>query len=244
VDRLTRRQLKQDEFRETFDRFEDYLKQHYQDIVTVILLAGAVVGLAAGMKYYVDRQEAAANADLGAALKTFRAYVGTAAPGALGPDTETYATTQTKYKKALDQFNAIVQKYRMYPRPKAVAIARYHAGICQALVGDQAAAIKTLQEAGLDPSADREIAALARFALADELAKAGKLPEAVKLYQGLADHPTLSVPRATALLGMADAYRASQPARARQIYQQVDKEFGSDATVAEALRQQMTSLPQ
>jgi len=242
VDRLTRRQLKQDEFRETFDRFEDYLKQHYQDIITVILLAAAVVGLAAGLKYYVDRQEAAANTELGAALKTFRAYVGTAAPGALGPDTETYATAQTKYKKALDQFNAIVQKYRMYPRPKAVAMARYHAGICQALLGDQAAAIKTLQEAGLDR--DREIAALARFALADELAKAGKLPEAVKLYQELADHPTLTVPRATALLGMADAYRASQPARARQIYQQVDKEFGSDATVAEALRQQMTSLPQ
>lgn len=242
MDRLTRRQLKQDEFRETFDRFEDYFKQHYQDIITVVLLAAAVVGLAAGLRYYVDRQDAAANADLGAALKTFRAYVGAAAPGSLGPDTESYPTAQAKYKKALEEFNAIAQKYRMYPRPKAVAIARYHAGICQALLGDQAAAIKTLQEVGLDR--DQEVAALARFALADDLAKAGKLPEAVKLYQELADHPTLSVPRATALLAMADAYRASQPARARQIYQQVDKEFGSDTTVAETLKQQMASLPQ
>jgi len=242
VDRLTRRQLKQDEFRVTFERFEDYLKQHYQDIITVVLLAVAVVGLAAGLKYYVDRQETAANIELAAALKTFRAYVGSAAPGELGQGAEAYPTEQAKYKKALDEFSAIAQKYRIYPRPKAVAIARYHVGVCQALLGDQAAALKTLEEASRD--GDREIAALARFALADELAKAGKLSEAAKLYQDLADHTTLSVPRATALLALADAFRASQPARARQIYQQVEKEFASDAMIAETVKQQMSSLPQ
>jgi tetratricopeptide (TPR) repeat protein len=241
VDRLTRRQLKQDEFRETFDRFEDYIKQHYQDILTVTLLVVVVVGAAAGLRYYVDRQEAEANAELGVALKTFRAYVGAAAPGTLGPNAETYPTAQAKYKKALEKFNAIIPKYRMYPRPKAVAIARYQAGICQALLGDHAAAIKTLREASLEP--DREIAALARFALADELAKTGKLPEAAKIYQELADRPTLSVPKATALLAMADAYRASQPARARQIYKDLEKEFGSDPTVAEMLKEEMSSLP-
>ena len=242
MDRLTRRQLKQDEFRETFERFEDYIKQHYQDIITVVVLAAAVVGLAAGLKAYVDRQEATANADLAAALRTFRAYVGTAPAGELGTGAETYPTQQAKYKKALDEFNAIVQKYRIYPRPKAVSIARYHMGVCQALTGDQAGALKTLEEAGRDR--DHEIAALARFALADDLAKAGKLPEATKLYQDLADHPTLSVPRATALLAQADAYRAAQPARARQIYQQVQKEFGSDAVVAETVKEQISSLPQ
>jgi tetratricopeptide (TPR) repeat protein len=242
VDRLTRRQLKQDEFRETFDRFEDYLKHHYQDILTVTLLVVVVVGAALGLKLYVDRQEADADAALGAALMTFRAYVGTAAPGTLGPDAETYPTAQAKYKKALDEFNAIVQKYRMYPRPKAVTIARYQAGVCQALLGDQAGAIKTLEEAGHDR--DGEVAALARFALADELAKTGKLAEGAKIYQELADRPTLSVPRATALLAMADAYRSSQPARARQIYNNLQKEFGSDPTVAETIKQELSSLPQ
>lgn len=243
MDRLTRHQLKQDEFRETFDRFEDYLKQHYQDILTVTLLVVVVVGAAVGLRYYVDRQEAEANADLGAALtKTLHAYVGAAAPSTLGPNAETYPTAQAKYKKALEEFNAIIQKYRMYPRPKAVAIARYHAGVCQALLGNDAAAIKTLQEASLER--DREIAALARLALANELAKTGKLPEAAKIYQELADRPTLSVPKATALLAMADAYRASQPARARQIYKDLENEFGADAAVAQTLKQEMSSLPQ
>jgi tetratricopeptide (TPR) repeat protein len=241
VDRLTRHQLKQDEFRETFDRFEEYLKQNYQSIVTVAILMIAVVGLAGGLKYYINHQEAEANTDLGAALKTFRAYVGTAAPGTLEPDAETFPTAQAKYKKALDQFTAITQKYRMYPQPKAVAIARYQVGICQALLGDHAAALKTLQEAGR--VRDREIASLAQLALAGELVKSGKLPEAAKICQELADRPTLSVPKATALLALGDAYRASQPARARQIYEQVQKQFGSNATVAEVVKQQIASLP-
>ena len=60
---------------------------------------------------------------------------------------------------------------------------------------------------------DAEIAAMAKFALAGELAKSGKTPEAAKLYQDLVDHPTMTVPKASALLAMADAYRESQPAR-------------------------------
>jgi tetratricopeptide (TPR) repeat protein len=242
VDRLTRRQLKQDEFRETFEQFEEYLKKNYQNIVTVVLLVMVVVGAAAGLKFYVDRQEAAADADLAVALKTFHGYVGAPDPANQTPDADTFPTAQAKYKKALDQFNAVVRKYRMFPRPKAVAIARYHLGVCQALLGDSAPAIKTLEEASHDR--DREIASLARFALAGELAKAGRSAEGAKIYQDLADHPTLSVPRATALLALADAYRDSQPARARQIYQQVEKEFGSDSTLAATLKQEMATLPQ
>ena len=242
MDRLTRHQLKHDEFRETFDRFEEYVKQHYRGIINVAVLVIAAVGLALGLKYYVDRQEAAANVDLGAALKTFRAYVGAPAPGTLGADAETFPTATEKYKKALEQFNAIIQKYRMYPRPKAAAFARYHIGVCQALLGDHAAAITTLQEASRDR--DREVSALAQFALAGEFANTGKLQEAVKIYQELADRPTLSVPKATALLAMADAYRESKPAQARQIYERMEKEFGSDATLAQVLKQQISSLPQ
>lgn len=242
MDRLTRHQLKQDEFRATFDRFEEYVRQHYHDIFTVAILAMVIVGLAGGLKYYVDRQEGEANADLTAALKTFSAYVGKPSPDTMNPGTETFPTAEAKYKKALEQFSVIVQKYRMVPRPKAVRVARYHMGICQTFLGDKDAAIKTLQEVSQDR--DREIASLAQYALACEYVKIGKMPEAVKILQGLADHPTLSVPRATALLALADAYHDSQPARARQLYEQVQKEYGSDATVAEALRQQISTLAQ
>jgi TolA-binding protein len=242
MDRLTRHELKQDDFREGIDQLEHYLSVHLKEIVTVAILVIVVVGSAGGLKYYLGEQEANANIDLAAALRTFQAYVGTVPPGSATPDSEAYATAAAKYKAAEEKFNAIVLKYRMFPRPKAVDIARYHVGICQSLLGNSSAAINTLQESSR--SGDREIAALAQFALAGEFLKTGKKQEALKIYQNLADRSSLSVPRASALLALADSLKDSQPARARQIYNQIEKEFGSDPTIAATLRQQMAELPQ
>jgi len=242
MDRLTRHELKQDEFRETVDQLEEYLKGHLKEILTVAILAIVVVGSAVGLKYYLGQQEASANMDLASALRTFQAYVGNATPETLGAGSEAFSNATDKYQKARDQFKAIVLKYRMFPRPKAATIALYHEGICESLLGNSPAAINILQEASRD--GDREVATLAQFALAGEFFKTGKRQEAVKIYQNLADHPSLAVPRASALLAMADALKDSEPARARQLYDQIQKEFGSDASVAQAVRQQMTELPQ
>ena len=240
MDRQTRHQLKQDEFRDTLEQFEAYFKRHYQEILNYTIVVVAVIALAGGLKYYTDRQEAQANADLGAALQTFRAYVGPPQPGAMDQGGTSFPTAQEKYKKALGQFQGIVDKYKMVPRPKAVAIARYQAGVCQALLENHSAAVATLQEVSYD--SDKEIAALAKFALAGELVKTGKIPDGVKLYQELADHPTISMPRASALLAMADAYRSSQPAQARQIYERLGKEYASNAAISSNIKQQMASL--
>lgn len=242
MDRLTRHQLKQDEFREGLDQVEQYLKDHLKDIIIAVALAIVLAGGTMGVKYYLDRQEANANIELAAALRTFQSYVGPSAPGMMSADSETFLTAEEKYKKALDQFNAIVLKYRIFPRPKAAEIALYHAGVCESLLGNSQAAMATLEEAG--GSRDRDIAALARFALASEFLKAGKTQEATKIYQDLADHPSLTIPRATALLALADANRDSNPARARQLYDQVQREFGSIPSVAETLKQRMAGIPQ
>jgi tetratricopeptide (TPR) repeat protein len=241
MDRLTRHELKQDEFRQTLDQIEEYLKVHLKEILTVATLLILGVGLAAGLKYYLDRQETSANVELASALKTFQSYVGAANLDTLGGESDTFLTAADKYRRARDQFNAIVLKYRMFPRPKAVSIALYHVGICEALLGDSGAAIKTLQEASRDRN--REIAALAEFALAGEFLKTGKKAEAEAIYQHLADHPSLTVPRASALLAMADGLKGSQPAQARKLYEQIQKEVGSDPSIAAILSQQMAGIP-
>jgi tetratricopeptide (TPR) repeat protein len=242
MDRLTRHELKQDEFKESLDQLEQYVAAHLKEIVTVAILAVVVVGSAVGLKYYLGEQEANANLDLASALKTFQAYVGTFTPGSVPAGTESYPTAADRYKAALEKFNAIVAKYRLFPRPKAVGIALYHAGLCESLLGNSAAAIKTLQEASRDR--DHEIASLAQLALAEEFMKTGKRQEAERIYQNLADHPTLTVPRASALLALADSFKNSQPARARQLYDQIRKEFGSEPSVAQILREEMAEAPQ
>ena len=238
---ISRRELKQDQLRTTFEEFEEFAKQRYKEIVTVAGIVIVVAGLAGGLKVYRNRQGAEANQQLGTALRTFRAYVGPTPAGSLIPGMETFPTARDRYKKALEQFQQVIQKYSRYPEPKAVAIARYHVGLCQGQLGDHAAATKTLEEASRN--SDRNLAALAQFALAGELVKAGKVEEAAKLYQVLADRPTSTVPEATARLALADAYRATQPAKARQIYAEIAKKFGSDVTLAQVLKEQIASLP-
>jgi tetratricopeptide (TPR) repeat protein len=242
VAHISRHELKQDQLRTTFEEFEEFAKRRYKEIVTVAGIVIVVAGLAGGLKVYQNRQEAEANERLGAALQTFRAYVGPAPSSGLLPGLQTYPTARDKYQKALEQFQEIIQQHSRYPQPKAVAIARYHVGLCQAQLGDHQAAVKTLQEAARN--SDRNLAALAQFALAGELLKAGKLEDAAKLYGELANRPSSTVPEVTARLALADAYRATQPAKARQIYAEIEKKFGSDVTVVQVVKEQIASLPQ
>jgi hypothetical protein len=239
VDRLTRRELKQDELRTTFDNFEDFVKERYQQILTVTGIVLVVAAAAIGLKIYLDRQVSEANTELNDALTTFRAQVGTPSPDSLDAGAKMFPTAKEKYEKALSQFADITQRF---PRTKAAAIARYHVGVCQAQLGDQAGALKTLTEAS--HYSDKGIASLAQLALAGELVKTGKLGEAEKIYQDLAARPTMAVPRVTALLALADAYRGTQPLQARQVYTQLEKEVGPDSILNSYLKQQMASLAQ
>ena len=238
MDRLTRRELKQDELRTTFENFEEFVKERYQQILTVAGIVLVVVAAAIGLKIYLDRQVSEANTELNEALATFRAQVGSPAPGSLDAGAKRFPTDKEKFEKALSQFADITQRF---PRTKATAIARYHVGVCQAQLGDQAGAIKTLTEAS--HYSDKEIASLAQLALAGELVKTGKLVEAVKTYQDLANRPTTTVPRVTALLALADAYRGTQPLQARQVYTQLEKEVGAENVLSAYLKQQIESLP-
>lgn len=241
--RLTRHDLKEHEFEDTIESLQEFARQYAQQITIGVAAAVVVAAAIFGWRSYNENQAAAANAALSEALKTFQAPV-SAAPVNLfssnpaTPTTGQFTSDQEKYKAALSQFNAVAAKY---PRQKAADFARYHAGLCQSALGDDAAAQKTL--ASLGHSSDKDAAALANLALAGELAKTGKTAEAVKVYQALAQHPASTVPRTMALLAEADLYRNIQPAQARAIYEQVAKEVGSDSYLASTVQQQIASLP-
>lgn len=240
MDRYTRHELKQDELQQALDALQSFGRKYQQQIIYIGLAVIVVVGLAFGLKTYAARKELAANNALQGALTTFGADVGTNTSNPLNPSSLMFPTAQAKYAKALSQFQAVVKNY---PRTSAGAYARIHAGICQSQLGDSAAAIKTFNRAAR--SSDPEIASLAKFSLAQELAREGKTDEAAKIYQALADHPTLNVPKATALMALAGVYHTKQPARARQIYQQLQKEYGSsDSILSSALKEQLSTLPE
>ena len=243
--RLSRHELKEDRLRTTYEEYEHFAKTHYREIALVVGMAVVIVGLVMGLRYVINQREAAANAQLGEALDTFHAYVGSETQVTLGsPQPQSFPTAHDKYTKALAQFSAMTDvkgMQKLLPEQKAVRVARYHVGLCQAHLGDQAGAIKTLTQAGAD--SDPQLGSLARFALAGELVIAGKTADGVKIYQDLGDHPTDTVPRATSQMALADALRATQPAQARQIYERLQKEYATDNELPELIRQQLASLP-
>lgn len=242
--RLSRHELKEDKLRTTYEEYEHFAKTHYREIALVVGMAVVIVGLVMGLRYLINQREAAANAQLGEALDTFHAYVGTASVTSLGSINQSFPTAHEKYTKALAQFSAMTDvkgMQKLLPEQKAVRVARYHVGLCQAQLGDQAGAIKTLTQAGTD--SDPLVGSLARFALAEELVITGKTTDGVKIYQDLIDHPTDAVPRATSQMALADALRTTQPAQARQLYERMQKEYSTDTELAESIKQQLASLP-
>jgi hypothetical protein len=243
--KLSRRELKEDRLRTAFEDYEAFAKEHAKEIVASIVIILVVMGAVFGVRTLTNSMEATANAKLAAALDTFHAYVGSASPGLASQGTQTFGTDQEKYKKALSEFQAVTQVTgveKLLPQIKAMRIARCYAGMCEAHLGNGASAVKTLQESARD--SDPSIASLAKLALAGEYAKSGKDADAIKIYQELSDHPTSTVPRSTALLALAGVYRGSQPAQARQIYERLEKDYGTDASLAAELKQQISSLPQ
>jgi TolA-binding protein len=242
VARLTRHDLKEHEFEDTIENLQELARQYAQPIIIGVAVVIVVAGSILGWRTYNENQAAAANAALSEALKTFQAPV-SAAPVNLfssnpAPANGQFTSDEQKYKAAETQFSALAAKY---PRQKAADFARYYVGLCQSAMGDDTAAQKTLTAVGR--SSDKDAASLANLALAGDLAKTGKIAEAAKVYQNLAQHPTATVPRTTALLAEADLYRNTQPVQARAIYEQVAKEAASNSYLASTVQQQIASLP-
>ncbi|MGE5326589.1 MAG: hypothetical protein ACM3NO_06085, partial [Deltaproteobacteria bacterium] len=205
---LSRRDLKEDRVRTAFEDYEAFAKEHYREIISYVVIAVVIAAAVFGVKYVVAQAEATANTKLGAALDTYHAYVGPSSPEIANTGVQSFPTEQEKYKKALAEFRAVGDVTgieRLLPRLKPMRLAQYYAALCSAQLGDEAGALKGLEESSHD--SDASIASLAKFALAGEYVKTGKTQDAIKIYQELSEHPTATVPSVTARLALAGVYR-------------------------------------
>ena len=102
-------------------------------------------------------------------------------------------------------------------------MARYFLGITAADQGDSAAAERDLKQVA--SSGNRELASVAKLALASLYASSKRTKDAEALYKELINKPTTSVSKVTAQMQLADLYQSSnQPTEAKRILEQVKKE--------------------
>jgi len=219
----TRHQLKQDAFsRVTLGAAEKtahWSVEHRNTLATVAVVILAIAAAVAGGWYYLSSQDEKASFDLSQAVRTLDTQLRPAGSPPQ-PDFPSFASAKERSDAARKQFQAIVDKY---PHTRTADMARYFLGVTSASEGDNAAAENSFKAVAL--ASNKELASVAKLALATLYGNTNRAKDAIGLYQELIDHPTASVSKATAQLQVAELYQANnQPLDAKRVYEDIKKQ--------------------
>ena len=233
---ITRRELKQDKFRESIAHGAEAVISHKAFATVLIALVAAIAVAAGTWRIYAERRNVNAAAALDEATKVYNARIRASSEPAEAGEI-TYLNDASKLQDAAAKFTAVADKY---PRTNPGQLARYYAALCLEGLDLHNQALESLKK--LEGSSDKELAALAQYQAAIIYARTGKAGDAVKIYRALAEKSSVFVPRGLALLELAGQLRATNPKEAAQIYAQIKKEF-PDTAIADEAERSLEALP-
>ena len=224
--RISRKELKKDEFATEVSKTYEFLQQQRKRLTRIGIVAAAVALVVASGYFLAQRRSADANDQLAAALKVYYPLSGDV----------TYANDKLRYNEAQRRFAAVANKYSWL---KPGLVARYYEGLSLRNAGRTDEAIRLLQLVA--HKRDEDYSSLARFALAAIYAQAGRTGEAENLYRELSRKPTDTVPRETASLALADLLSATKPTEAEKIYLELKKQ-APNSVAAEHAEKRLAEL--
>ncbi len=214
----TRHQLKENAFAETTADTISWAVEHRAKLMAAAIVVAVVAAAALGVWAYIDYRNQQASDELSGALQKYNAPIRPAGEPA-SPEMLSYASSAERAKAANADFTRIADKYSFTRNGR---LARYFSGITLHDLGDNAGAEKQLQDVA--GSRDKEVASLAKLALASMDQDAGKTQPAIEIYKSLIANPTTSVGVTTAQFELATLYEANhQPLEARKLYEQMQK---------------------
>jgi predicted negative regulator of RcsB-dependent stress response len=221
---LSRRELiKQDEFLLGATESWDFLREHTGNILFGVGAVVVVVAVALGVTWYIHNRQVMSNEEISNAVQTYNSP--TIAEGLrtpLGPNQRIFATSQEKYTKAEEEFARLSRKFSGKPIGETAA---YYDAMCKYNLGNTASAIQQL-ETLTQRTKNAEVNALAKLSLAQMYAIQKNTTQVTMLLQQLIDHPTVTVPKVTAMMALAEYYRQiNNKDAAIQIYKRVQSEF-------------------
>ena len=231
MDTKTRHSLKQDSFAQATASSMSWLSGHRSGVLRWVIIAVVVVVAGVASLVYWNWDSNKADAALGAALDVYNAPLALAgAPPASG----IYATAGDRSKAANQQFVTVAQQYGWLGEG---AKAHYFAGVTYAELNQTAQAETELKTAA--GSWDRNLANLAKLALAGLYHQTDRDAQAIDLYTALATKPSETVPASMAQLDLADLYAGEgKMEQARTLWAKIkdaDKEGMAGAIASQKL---------
>ena len=219
----TRHQLKQDAFSrvtmEAAEKTAHWTVEHRSTLVIVGVVVAVVLAATLGGWYYLDAQDEKASLEFSQAVRTLDTQLRPAGSPPQ-PDVPSFASGKERIEAAQKQFQQIVDRY---PHTRTADMAYYFLGVTATESGDNAAAERDFKQ--VVASGNRDLASVAKLALAQLYGNNNRTKDASALYQELMNKPTTSVSKVTAQLQLAELYRNSnQPLDAKRVYEQVKKD--------------------
>ena len=237
MDNQTRHKLKQDNFVIATKHGMHWAGENRRSVITTSILLLAVIVLAVGgVALYNYRSDAAA-ADFGSAMLVYGAPIAT--PGEpVTPGSQTYATALDRAKAANALFVATADKYSF---TTAGRNARYFAGLTYMDEGQTASAESTLLK--LSNGMDKNLAALAKVALASLYHQTGRDQQAIDIYNQLIAKPAETETAGMAQLQLGTLYESmNRPDDAKKIYAQL-KDKDAKGAAGEVATQRLSGTP-
>jgi tetratricopeptide (TPR) repeat protein len=223
--------LKQNSFADATASRVNWLSGHRSGVLRWVIVAVVVVVAGVASLVFWNMRSADADNALGAALEAYNAPL--AQPGAPAL-AGVYASANDRSKAANQQFVAVAEKYGWLAEG---AKAHYFAGVTYEDLGQNGPAETELKAAA--GSWDRNLANLAKLALAGLYHQTNRDSEAIALYTALTAKPSETVSAAVAQLDLADLYAATgNQAKARELWakvQDADKEGAAGSIAAQKL---------
>jgi tetratricopeptide (TPR) repeat protein len=231
VDTQTRHALKNDKFAQAAADSANWVSGHRSGVMRWVIVGGVALVLTVGALVTWSIRSTAADTALGAAMDTFNAPL--AQPG-LPVGNGVYATSADRSKAANSQFAAVAKDYGWLSQGTK---ARYLLGITYMDLGQNASAETELKAAG--GAWDRNVANLAKLALAGLYRQTSRDAQAIEIYNALVAKPSETVTAGVAQLNLADLYVAEGKVdQARALWAKIkdaDKEGAAGAIAAQKL---------
>lgn len=200
MDTQIRHALKTDKFAIATAGSVSWVGEHRSSVIRWTVTAVIALAIVIGGLVFWSFRTSAADAALGAALDTYTSPLANpAAPAQPG----TYSSATDRAKAANQQFVAVANQYGWLPEGTK---ARYFAGITYQELGQTGSAETELKAAA--GSWNRDLANLAKVALAGLYHQTGRDAQAVDLYNEIIAKPSTTVPATAAQLDLADLYVA------------------------------------